>query len=71
MSAGPPYSDFNIEQKAQIVQEWFTGNNPVIKERNRSHMDESSLYFRYIDGNIMVSQINDIMITDCDYKLDL
>ena len=39
--AGPAFGDFNIEQQAQIVQDWFALG-----------MDPSSPYFRYIDGNI-------------------
>jgi hypothetical protein len=39
--AGPPFGDFNIEQQAQIVQDWFGGG-----------MDLSSSYFQYIEGNI-------------------
>ena len=50
--AGPPYSDFNIEQQAQIVEDWFAGNDPVTKQQNRPQMDESSPYFRYIEDNV-------------------
>jgi hypothetical protein len=51
-AAGPAYDNFNLEQQAQIVSDWFAGRDPDTKNITRPAMDPSSPYFRYIEGNI-------------------
>lgn len=46
--AGPPWSSFNLEQQAQIVNQWFAG------DFNQSGAAKG-LYTRYITGNILAS----------------
>ena len=48
--AGPAYSSFNIEQQAQIVNEWFSG------KKTGSVKDENSPYYQYIIRNIRTGQ---------------
>jgi hypothetical protein len=45
---GPPWSSFNLEQQAQIVNQWFAG------DFNQSGTAKG-LYTRYITGNILAS----------------
>ena len=47
--AGAPYSDFNLEQQAQIVSDWFAG-------RKGAAMDTNSPFFRYVAQNIRTGQ---------------
>ncbi|PMD49489.1 uncharacterized protein K444DRAFT_623035 [Hyaloscypha bicolor E] len=54
--AGLPFKDMNLEQQAQIVEDWWTDPNDKIHPR-RGRMkgekkDETSTYFRYIRDNI-------------------
>jgi hypothetical protein len=49
--AGPPYSDFNIEQQAQIVQDWFT------KSEAAGHELDTDPYFIYIRDNIRTGNL--------------
>lgn len=54
-NAGPAYSDFNLEQQAQIVSDWFAGRegrDPSTDQITKPPMDQSSPYFRYIKDNI-------------------
>jgi hypothetical protein len=49
---GPPdkaFSEFNLEQQASIVDDWFAGTTP---EDNPKPKLEASTYFRYIRDNI-------------------
>jgi hypothetical protein len=46
--AGPAYAEFNIEQQAAIVSDWFYGRSPG----NSVRKDTNSPYFRYINENI-------------------
>ncbi|MCZ2404222.1 hypothetical protein IV498_13795 [Paenarthrobacter sp. Z7-10] len=48
--AGQPYADFNLEQQAQIVSDWYSGRN------NPAAMDPGSTYFRYVAANIRTGQ---------------
>jgi hypothetical protein len=57
-SAGPPFSDFSLEQQAKIVADWF-----IKYYKKDSNTDNQGLnttdatndpYFRYIEGNIRV-----------------
>ncbi|MFD9360092.1 hypothetical protein [Streptomyces sp. NPDC060031] len=48
-AAGPSYGDFNVEQQAHIVADWFSGRRGPAK-------DPSSPYFRYIQQNIRTGQ---------------
>ncbi|MFI1034253.1 hypothetical protein [Streptomyces sp. NPDC020951] len=41
--AGPAYGDFNLEQQAQIVSDWFAGRRGTPKDLN-------SPYFRYVQN---------------------
>jgi hypothetical protein len=50
--AGPAYGNFNLEQQAQIVSDWFAGRDPSTRQVTKPAMDQSSPYFRYIEGNI-------------------
>jgi hypothetical protein len=43
--AGPSFGDFNLEQQAQIVSDWFAGGK-----------DTNSPYYRYIEGNIRIGK---------------
>ena len=38
---GSAYGDYNLEQQAKIVEDWFAGG-----------MDPNSMLYRYIEGNI-------------------
>jgi hypothetical protein len=51
--AGPAYDSFNLEQQAQIVEDWFTGkNSPTSKAE-----DSNSPYFTYIQNNIRLGLV--------------
>jgi uncharacterized protein with LGFP repeats len=54
--AGPAYSDFNLEQQAQIVSDWFAGAVGSGSNQTGIPKDEGSPYFRYVNdvriGNI-------------------
>jgi hypothetical protein len=49
--AGPPYSGFNIEQQAQIVQDWFTNSEAA------GHELDADPYFIYIRDNIRTGNL--------------
>jgi hypothetical protein len=57
--AGPDFTDFNIEQQAQIVQEWHTprpgGPRPGSNQTNVAK-DPNSPYYRYIVENVWVGR---------------
>jgi uncharacterized protein with LGFP repeats len=55
--AGPVYSDFNLEQQAQIVSDWFAGSVPSGSNQTSISKDTSSPYFRYINDNIRTGDI--------------
>jgi len=49
---GPPdktFSEFNLEQQASIVDDWFAGTTPEVNPKPKL---EASTYFRYIRDNI-------------------
>ena len=48
---GRPYSDFDIEQHAQIVQDWFT------KREAAGHELDADPYFIYIRDNIRAGNL--------------
>ncbi len=48
--AGPAYRDFNLEQQAQIISDWFAGR------RGGSAKDPGNPYFRYVQQNIRLGQ---------------
>jgi hypothetical protein len=48
-SSGPPWSSFNLEQQAQIVNQWFAGDG----NQSGKPMDPNGYYARYIAGNIL------------------
>ncbi|MFF3411640.1 LGFP repeat-containing protein [Streptomyces sp. NPDC002742] len=51
--AGPAYGDFNLEQQAQVVSDWFAGSKvPEGTNHTGTPKDVSSPYFRYINENI-------------------
>ncbi len=50
-SPGPPWSSFNLEQQAQIVNQWFAGDG----NQSGTPMDKNGSYARYITGNILAS----------------
>jgi len=51
--AGPDYGNFNLEQQAQIVSDWFVGQNSKPGSNQTSTpRDENSPYFRYIVGHV-------------------
>jgi hypothetical protein len=52
--AGPAYSDFNLEQQAQIVSDWFAGSVPSGSNQTRTPKDKNSPYFRYINENLRI-----------------
>lgn len=45
-----PYGDFNLEQQAQIVSDWFSGR------KNPPAQDTNNPYFRYVAQNIRTGQ---------------
>jgi hypothetical protein len=47
--AGPPWSSFNLEQQAQIVNQWFAGDF----NQQGTPMDPNGPYAHYITGNIL------------------
>lgn len=49
--AGPALSEFNPEQRAKIVDEWFAGSGNQLKF-GRGVENDSNPYFRYIRDNI-------------------
>ncbi|MGM9473435.1 hypothetical protein ACS5PJ_15710 [Pseudarthrobacter sp. YS3] len=49
-AAGQPYGDFNLEEQAQIVSDWFSGR------KSPPPMDTNSPYFPYIAQNIRTGQ---------------
>jgi hypothetical protein len=52
-------SDFNMEQQAKIVEEWFGGSQcfALNPRASRLPMDANDPYFRYIAGNIRLGLI--------------
>lgn len=54
--AGTEYGAFNIEQQAQIVEDWFTGGKPPSSNQSRIAKDMNSPYFRYIQDNVRVGR---------------
>jgi hypothetical protein len=58
---GPAFGDFNLEQQASIVADWFAGRAPgsggFLGGITRQPQDTSSPYFRYIEHNIRVGAI--------------
>jgi hypothetical protein len=48
--AGPPFRDFNLEQQASIVDDWFAGTDPQ-SFPPLTESDENP-YFRYVRDNI-------------------
>lgn len=49
---GPPWSSFNLEAQAAIVDQWFAGN---IEKQPPPPMDTAGPYYRYIRNNIQAS----------------
>ena len=50
--AGPDWSsDFNLEQQAAIVDQWF-GGTPTVVVPNRKAMDEDDPYSTYIRDHV-------------------
>jgi hypothetical protein len=47
---GPPYSAFNLEAQAAIVDQWFGGNGNNVP--GRTPMNQQDPYFRYLANNI-------------------
>ncbi len=55
--AGPDYRSFNLEQQAQIVSDWFVGENSKPgSNQTGTPKDEASPYFPYIAGHVRVGQ---------------
>lgn len=54
--AGPAYSDFNLEQQAKIVSDWFAGNQPSGTNHTKKAKDINSPYFRYIHENVRLGR---------------
>lgn len=54
--AGPAYSDYNLEQQAKIVSDWFAGNNPSGTNQTTKAKDINSPYFRYINENVRLGR---------------
>jgi hypothetical protein len=57
--AGPPFSDFGIEEKAALVEEWFAGRTRWASfawPGQRQAMDMNDPYFRYISENIRLGR---------------
>jgi hypothetical protein len=56
---GPPgvaYREFNLEQQASIVGDWFCGRQRPGSVQTGVPMDKNSPYFRYIQQNIRLGQ---------------
>ncbi len=53
--AGPPWSSFNLEAQAAIVDQWFGGNGRQkrLGIEEQGPMNKSSPYFNYIANNIL------------------
>jgi hypothetical protein len=49
-SPGPAWADLNLEQQAQIVNEWFSGTSSRQPWSPESH---DNPYYKYISGNIL------------------
>ena len=55
--AGPDYTDFNLEQQAQIVSDWYAGNSSEAgTNHTRIPKDVTSPYFPYITNNLRISR---------------
>jgi Repeat of unknown function (DUF346) len=52
--AGSAYTDFNLEQQAQIVSDWFAGAAPTNTDQTGIPKDTNSPYFRYINENVRI-----------------
>jgi hypothetical protein len=55
--AGPAYSDFNLEQQAQIISDWFAGSVPSGSNQTGKCKDPDSPYFRYINDNLRTGNL--------------
>lgn len=55
--AGQPWSEYNLEKQASIVDDWFAGTrnglDPVTKMPLLTPMDPADDYYRYIRDNIL------------------
>eukprot|EP00877_Chromochloris_zofingiensis_P001670 jgi/Chrzof1/11503/UNPLg00435.t1 len=56
-AAGPPFGDFNMEQQASIVEDWWAGRHSQTRQLGEiPPKDLNSPYFRYVNGNIRIGQ---------------
>jgi hypothetical protein len=55
--AGQAYSEFNLEQQAQIVSDWYAGYVPAGSNQTGIPKDMNSPYFRYIDENLRTGNL--------------
>ena len=49
-SAGPPWSSFNLEQQATIVNQWFGGDG---NSNGQGAMNKNNPYYRYVAENVL------------------
>ncbi len=54
--AGSAYKDFNLEQQAEIVSDWFAGRRKPNTNQTGKPKDEESPYFTYVLNNIRTGQ---------------
>ena len=55
-NAGPPFKDFNLEQEASIVQDWWAGKTHPYGNQTGIKQDPNSPYSGYIIFNIKTGQ---------------
>ncbi len=56
-AAGFDYTDMGLEQQAQIVSDWFSGNVPAGTNQTKFAVDVNSPYFRYINYNVRTRKL--------------
>ena len=55
--AGPDYLGLGLEQQAQIVSDWYSGNVPAGSNQTGIPKDVNSPYFPYITGNVRIRNL--------------
>jgi hypothetical protein len=54
--AGGDYTKLGLEQQAQIVSDWFSGNKPNGTNQTGVPKDKNSPYFRYVQENVRIGR---------------
>ena len=54
--AGGDYTKLGLEQQAQIVSDWFSGNKPNGTNQTGVPKENNSPYFRYVQENVRIGR---------------